>query len=150
MALGCYDPPQNWRRRQITIPATYIPLWGEVVPVFNVHARTTDVRNLRLRFYADVDSDGDISDDPCAYCGDIVVSFVPEGFTLVFDGVNRQVYAYDAHQNRRRADSLVFSTDGTPFDWPLLTCGMGYIVTLDLPQTQYPPVFDLSLFSRAS
>lgn len=148
--LGCYSPPQNWRRRQITIPANYIPLWGEVAPRFSVHARDTDVRNLRLRFYADVDGDGDISDDPCSFCGDIVVSYVPQGSSLIFDAADEQVYVVDATQNRRRADTVVFSTDGTPFDWPVLTCGMGYVITLDLPQTQAPPVFDLSLVSRAA
>jgi hypothetical protein len=148
--IGCYTPPAHWRRRQITIPRTYIPLWGEVVPKFSVHARDADVRNLRLRFYADVDGDGDISDDPCAYCGDLVVSYVPQGFTLVFDAAARQVYAFDATHQRRPVTELVFSTDGTPFDWPALSCGMGYVVTLDLPQTQPPPVFDLSLFPRAA
>ncbi|HEY5419334.1 MAG TPA: hypothetical protein VIL10_01250, partial [Marmoricola sp.] len=121
--LGCYDPPKNWRRRQITIPNTYIPLWGEVVPKFAIHARDTDVRNMRLRFYADVDGDGDISDDPCAFCGDIVVSYVPQGSSLIFDTSERQVYVLDASQRRRRADAVVFATDGTPFEWPVLTCG---------------------------
>lgn len=148
--LGGYSPPANWRRRQITIPANYIPLWGEVVPKFSIHARTAEVRNLRLRFYADVDGDGDITDDPCAFCGDIVVSYIPEGSTLTFDTSERQVYVVDASQRRRSASAVVFATDGTPFEWPVLSCGMGYIVTLDLPQTQHAPVFDLSLFSRVA
>lgn len=148
--LGNYIPPANWRRRQITVPANYIPLWTEVVPKLSVHARTADLRNLRLRFYADVDADGDISDDPCAFCGDIVISYVPQGFTLVFDGSERQVYAYDASQQRRPANGLVFATDGTPFDWPVLSCGFGYIITFDLPQTQTPPVVDLSLYPRVA
>lgn len=150
VSLGCFEPPVNWRRRQITIPSTYIPLWGEVVPKFEIHAAAVDVRYLRLRFYADVDGDGDISDDPCAFCGDIVVSYIPAGFTLTFDASQRQVYVTDASQRRRRADAVVSSADGTPFEWPVLTCGMGYIVTLDLPQTQTPPTFDLSFFSRAA
>lgn len=148
--LGCYNPPTRWRRRQITIPSSFIPLWGEVVPKFAVHARDDDVRNLRLRFYADVQGDGDVSDDQCAYCGDIVVSYIPQGSTLFFDASEREVYAVDASQRRRRADTVVFSTDGTPFDWPVLTCGFGYVVTLDLPKTQAAPVFDLSLFNRAA
>jgi len=148
--LGCWTPPTRWRRRQITIPSSFIPLWGEVVPKFAVHARDADVRDLRLRFYADVDGNGDISSDPCSYCGDIVVSYVPQGSTLIFDAAAREVYAVDASQRRRRADAVVFSTDGTPFDWPILTCGLGYVVTLDLPKTQAAPVFDLSLFNRAA
>ena len=147
--LGNYQPPQNWRRRQFTIPKTYVPLWGDVVPTVQVHARTADVRNLRLRFYSDPYLIGDISDDPCSYCGDIVISYVPQDHTLVLDGCEQIVYVVTPGGVRRRADSLVFKTDGTPFEWPSLSCGFGYIVTVDLPQTQEPPVVDLSLYPRA-
>lgn len=146
--LGCYTAPANWRRRQFTIPKQYVPMWGEVVPKIEIHAKTADLRNLRLRFYADPYIEGDISDDPCAYCGDIVFSYVPLSHTLVFDGAEESVYMISPGGIRRRADSLVFKTDGTPFDWPILTCGFGYVVTLDLPQTQKTPVVDLSLYSR--
>lgn len=147
--LGFYQPPVNWRRRQFTIPRQYVPSWGEVVPKVEVHARAADLRNLRLRFYSDPFSIGDISDDPCAYCGDIVISYVPKDHTMVLDGSEEAVYVIAPGGIRRRAESLVFRTDGTPFDWPTLTCGFGFIVTLDLPQTQKPPVVDLSLFPRA-
>lgn len=147
--MGCYTPPANWRRRQFTIPKEYVPMWGDVVPKIDIHARNADLRNLRLRFYADPDKVGDITDDPCAYCGDIVVSYVPKNHTLTFDAAEQVVYVTSPGGARRRADSLVFKTDGGPFEWPALTCGFGYIVTLDLPQTQTPPVVDLSLFARA-
>lgn len=148
ITLGCYTPPANWHRRQFTIPKQYIPLWGEVVPVINVHA-IEEVRNLRLRFYTDVTNLGSIDDDPCSYCGDIVLSYIPPNHTMTFDAVRRRVSVLSPGGVRRGADSLVFATDGTPFDWPTLSCGFGYIVTLDLPQTQTPPVVDLSLYSRA-
>ncbi len=156
--LGCYTPPANWKRRQFTIPEEFIPLWGEVVPKIEIHAPaptstkdTVSVRNLRLRFYADVDGDNDISDDPCSYCGDIVVSYIPPGETLVLDGSDQLVYVEaPGGQSRRRADSLVFSTDGTPFTWPVLSCGFGYVVTVDTPQTSDLPSIDLSLYARAA
>jgi hypothetical protein len=150
--LGCYTPPANWKRRQFTIPEEFIPLWGEVVPKIEVHAPAkTSVRNLRLRFYADVDGDGDITDDLCAYCGDIVISYVPAGQTLVFDGSDQLVYVEGAGGvGQRRADSLVFATNGTPFEWPVLSCGFGYIVAVDTPQTTALPTIDLSLYSRAA
>jgi hypothetical protein len=151
--LGCYVPPTNWKRRQFTIPEEFIPLWGEVVPKIEIHnpSATKPIRNLRIRFYADVDGDNDISDDICAYCGDIVVSYVPPGETLVLDGSDQLVYVDSpGAAGKRRADSLVFATDGTPFSWPVLSCGFGYIVTVDLPQTATMPSVDLSLFSRAA
>lgn len=147
--LGNYSPPLNWHRRQFTVPKQYVPLWGEVVPKISVSARTGDLRNLRLRFYADPFGLGSIEDDPCAFCGDLVISYVPVDHTLVMDGSDQTVYVVSPGGVKRRADSLVFRTDGTPFDWPTLSCGFGFIVTLDLPQTQEPPVVDLSLFSRS-
>ena len=150
--IGCYTPPANWKRRQFTIPEEFIPLWGEVVPRISIHATATkEVRNLRLRFYADVDGDNNIDDDICAYCGDIVVSYVPPGETLVLDGSDQLVYVESpGGEGKRRADSLVFATDGTPFEWPVLSCGFGYIVTVDIAQTETMPMVDLSLYPRAA
>lgn len=150
LTMGCYTPPANWRRRQFTLPKQYIPLWGEAVPLLRVHARARDVRNLRLRFYADYNNNGSAADDPCSYCGDIVISYVPEGSTMVFDGATETVYVVSPGGAKRRADSLVFRTDGTPFEWPRLSCGFGYVITFDLPQTHTPPVIDFSLYSRAA
>lgn len=147
VAQGCFIQPQNWYRRHITIPENNVPLWGDVVPRIEVHAQE-EVRGLRLRFYADPTNSGDPNIDPCGYCGDILISYVPTNSTLVFDGADQEVYIQYQGTGRRRADSLVFKTDGTPFEWPVLSCGMSYIVTFDLPQTQAPPVVDLSLTPR--
>jgi len=149
--IGCYVPPVNWLRRQFTIPEEFIPLWGEVVPKIEIKAPVDSVvRNVRLRFYADVDGDNDISDDTCAYCGDIVVSYVPMGETIVLDGSDQLVYVDSPVGQRRRADALVFNTDGEPMEWPVLSCGFGYIVTVDMEQTAIMPSVSLSLFSRAA
>lgn len=150
VSMGCYTTPVNWHRRQFTIPKSLIPLHSDAVPLMRVYARDAEVRNLRLRFYADVNGDGSILDDPCAWCGDIVMSFIPHDMTMVFDASDKQVYVESRGGLRRRADNLVFATDGGPFEWPAMTCGFGYIVTVDLPQTQAPPVVDFSLFSRVA
>jgi hypothetical protein len=147
VAMGCFPTPKNWYRRHITIPEANIPLWGDVVPKIEVHA-DTEVRGLRLRFYADPYNTNDPNVDPCAYCGDILISYVPSNSTLVFDAVDQEVYIQYQGAGRRRADSLVFKTDGTPFEWPVLSCGMSYIVTFDMPQTQVVPRVDLSLTPR--
>lgn len=157
LVLGCDPLPSNWKRRQFTIPEEFIPLWGDVVPRIAITATAKDsagrpvpVRNLRLRFYADVDGDNDIGDDICAYCGDILVSYVPAGEKLVLDGSDQLVYVESPGGMQRRADSLVFKTDGTPFDWPSFSCGFGYIVAVDVPQTAAMPSVDLSLYGRAA
>lgn len=146
--LGYFTPPVNWRRRQFTIPKQYVPLWGEMVPKLSVHARDDDVRNLRLRFYADPYEVGDVSDDPCAFCGDVILSYIPAGTTMILDGTDETVWVREAGGIERRADSLVFSSDGTPFSWPRLSCGFGYVVTVDTAEQDPVPSLDLSLFER--
>jgi hypothetical protein len=79
-----------------------------------------------------------------------VFSYIPANSTLIFDGSEKSVTLQSPGGGRRRADSLVFGSDGSPFVWPELTCGVGYIVTIDLPQTQAPPIIDMSLYFRAA
>jgi hypothetical protein len=148
--LGCADLPANWRRRQFTIPSIATRLWSDMVPVINVHGPAdSDLRNLRLRFYSDPFDEADPSLDPCAYCGDILFSYVPAGSTITLDAASEQVYITTAGGTRRLADSLVFGADSKPFDWPSLTCGFAYTVTVDLPQVTELPSLDLTMIPRA-
>lgn len=147
--LGCWEPPAAWDRYQIDIPAPLVPLWQEVVPTVTLHAPDEEVRNVRLRFYADPLGTFDPSDNPCDYTGDVVVSYIPAGATMVLDGALQQVRVTTALGHVRRADSLVFATDGTPFVWPHLTCGYGHILTIDVDAAGAVPVVDLALTPRS-
>lgn len=148
--LSNWEKPKNWRRRTIAIPARYVPEWGEVVPKITLHARSKEIRTVRMRLYADPFGEGVDDERSCDWCADLVVSYIPPNHTLVLDGSEQTVYAVSDGGQRRRADSLVFRTDGTPFDWPALSCGFGYVLAVDLPQTQTPPSIDLSLFARTA
>lgn len=150
IGIGCYEAPEAWTRRWFTIPRKYVPLWGEVAPVIRVQAQGEEVRSLRLRFYTDPEADASGMDDPCGYCGDILFSYIPPNHTLIFDAAAQTVYAEGPGGDLRRADSLVYKTDGTPFDWPLLTCGAGYVVSVDVPSDSEstPPAMDLSIIQR--
>lgn len=150
---GCFVQPEAWDRRWFTIPRKYIPYWDTVVPVVRVQTQS-EVRGLRLRFYADVDADVEQAlADPCGFCGDILFSYIPPNHTMVFDSITQTIVAEGPGGERQRADSLVFKTDGTPFDWPVLSCGLGYVVTVDFPtgQTGFQmPGIDLSLVPRGA
>lgn len=146
--LACFAFPPTFTRRSLTIPAELVPLWSEVVPSFTIKTGKKELRNLRIRFYADVLGSHDTENDPCAYCGDIVFSYIPPTSTMIFDGAEHNVYIDRPGHARQRADSVVFANDGGPFDWPELTCGHDYLVTLDMPNTQQTPSFDLTLTPR--
>jgi hypothetical protein len=148
--LGCFVVPTDWDRRAISVPAELVPLWGEVAPVVTVNAPLAgDVRNARIRFYEDPNGDFNPDEDPCAFLADMVVSYVPAGASLTVDAATQEVYVITSIGERRRADSLVFGTDSAPFEWPYLSCGFAYVLTIDMPDgaTVIPSV-DLSLVSR--
>ena len=150
IAVGCFAFPTEFERRFFTIPEEEIPTWGQVVPTIEFKVGLTEVRNLRLRFYADVTGAGDPNSDPCAYCGDIVFSYLPAGSTFIFDGVERITQVLSPGNPPRRADAVVFKTDGTPFDWPELSCGFNYLVTLDLPAGEPFPDVSMSLTGKVA
>jgi len=145
----CFDFPPNFLRFSFVIPREDIPLWDQVVPIIKLTTRAEEARNVRLRFYADVFGTGSPDSDPCNYCGDIVISYIPPSSTLVIDGPDHDIYLDSAGIGRRRADSLATDSSGKPMDWPEFSCGFGYVVTVDMPQQQTGrPVVDLALVSR--
>jgi hypothetical protein len=142
--------PTNWRRRQVSLPAAEVPLWSDAAPVIDIRTANRDVRTLRLRFYADPYGLQQPSEDPCGFCGDMLVQYIPSNSLMRIDAASRTVMVEQPGGVQRRADAMVFGSDNKPFDWPMLTCGTNYVVTVDLPQTERMPVIDLSLVSRAA
>lgn len=137
-----------WDRRMATIPEDNVPLWGTVVPVLTLYAEA-ETRSVRVRLYADSEGTFDPDTEPCAYHTDLVVSYIPAGGRLVFDAAAEEVWVETSTGQRRRADSLVFNTEGEPFEWPSLSCGYQHVATVDVPYGTTPPVVDLALIPRA-
>lgn len=155
VASECFVLPANWSRRSMQIPKKHIPLWADAVPVLTVKApeAAEDFSIMRLQFYADLSDTGVVADNQCALVADYVIDYIPAGSTLVFDAVAEAIYVTDPDYPgvQRRADSLVANSDGLPFSWPQLSCGYGYILTVDLvDDTTVMPVIDLALVPRAS
>lgn len=150
ISVSCFAFPTAFTRRFFTIPQEEVPLYGQTVPIITMKTGAVEARLVRLRFYADVLNTHNPNDDPCSYCGDIVFSYIPAFSSITLDGVQRIVYVDTPGQPRRRADAVVFKSDGTPFDWPELTCGFSYLAVLDMPETTVPPTVDLSLVGKVA
>jgi hypothetical protein len=145
----CFTFPTNFTRRQFTIPKQDVALWNGTVPIITIHTpASAEVRNLRVRFFEDDDGDATI-DEPCIPDGDVVFTYLPPDSIVTFDAVAHLIYVDTPNEGRRRADSIATDSDGGPFAWPQLACGCGYVVTVDMPQTQVLPVVDLSLVKKA-
>lgn len=132
--IGCYNTPATWARYQASIDKNDIPLWGQVVPTVELYTSVIQ-RGIRIRFYQDLDNDRNTADDPCNFVGDMLVSYIPAGATLILDGVNEEIRVLLANGQNRRADSLAFGSDYKPFAWPSLTFGQGYVMVADFDDT---------------
>lgn len=143
LPLGCFTPPVDWTRQVVVIPAENIPLWDAMVPIVEVTA-VTEVRNLRIRIYDDPSESLDPDATPCAWSADMVIGYIPEGATLTIDGMREEVWVETSTGALRRADTLVFATDGTPFQWPMLSCGSQQQVTVDFEDAADDAIISLS------
>lgn len=150
ITAGCFEPRTEWWRRYFTIPKEFVPLWGHSVPLMGITAQFEDLRQVRIRFYPNENDAGIDFIDECNPAADLLVSYVPQDNKLVIDGVSQQVYVEDQDGVQRRADSLVFTSEGLPLVWPELACGYGYIVTIDTVEGTDFPEIDLSVVAKVT
>lgn len=128
--LNEYVPGTTWNRYALVIPASWIPVRGELIPTVSVTSKSdAPTRNVRVRFYPA--TSGGNAVDECAWSGDMVFTYLPSAATITVDGPAQEVYAITSDGLKRNADSLVLQADGTPLTIPILTCGTGYLVTVD-------------------
>jgi hypothetical protein len=140
---------QGWERRKVVLPAASVPVWDSLAPVVALYA-PEEARNVRLRFYRDPEGDLDPTASPCAFDSDLLISYIPAEGTLIIDSASEEVWVETVSGQRRRADTLVFTTEGKPFDWPVLTCGYQHLITLDTPSGSTAPYIDLSVVPKAA
>ena len=145
--LACYEPPNTWKRRKVVIPQENFYEFTSMVPNLNLYAND-EVRNVRIRWYRDPDDDFDPDATPCDYDAEVVVSYIPDGGTFYLDSTVQTCYVLTSMGHRLRADSLAFSSDGTPIVWPELRCGQQYVMTIDYDAASTRPWVDLTFVPR--
>lgn len=128
---GCVEEPDAYERSVITISDNVVPRNLTAFPVLTILAGAQDVRQARIRFWENPDGLPLEDLGQCAFDGDIIVSFIPAGATLVIDGVQR-IATMTLDGVTQDATHLLYGADGAPVDWPDLTGGIEYLVTLDL------------------
>lgn len=148
--LDHFALPSLWNRYAAQIDSALVPGWAEVVPRIELQSGADGARFVRFRFYADPIETFSVADlDPCSYCGEFVVPWVPPDTTLVIDGSDESITAIMPGDIRVPAASLVYGSDGGPFEWPALSCGIAYAMTMDVDTSGFPPrEVSLSLFRR--
>ena len=78
--------------------------------------------------------------DPCSWCSEFIVSYLPPQTELTVDAILERAFASVAGGEPQPADTLMYATDGGPMTWPALTCGTSYLFAIDVPETLLPDV----------
>ena len=132
------------RRYGFRLPAELIPQWGDVVPVIT-YTPQAPVSQIGIRFYpTPVPGTTPADLDPCSMCAGLVINYADSN-SIVIDGVTETAYspvpetavgfggaAYlTGNIIERNARHLITSLDFGPLEWPVLSCGVGYLVIIE-------------------
>jgi hypothetical protein len=129
----CITEAGIWRRTYAKIPAVDISDWLSVVPTFELVTQSQVVSQVRIRVYPNpTDGPAELVDST-AWISEQIVSYVPANTVLTVDGVHQRVWAEVAGGEALTADHLLYGSNGVPPSWPVLSCGISYALSVDLP-----------------
>lgn len=132
---SCITAPTTYTRTVVNISEDTIPRSLSAYPVITLIAGSADVRQARIRFWPNPDNLTIDSMDACSYEGEIDVSYLAAGGTLVIDGVLHEATVSLPGFADQNANQVLYGPDGGPVEWPELSGGIPYLVTLELDST---------------
>lgn len=126
------------RARQYLSYAMYVPdavlkTWQEGVLNLQIKTGAKPTRQMRVTLLPRP-LEGQLPEDldPCSNCGSFIIDYAPANTIVYIDGMTERVTMAVGTGAPLPADHLVSGVDGGLFDWPILTCGTGYYVIVDV------------------
>lgn len=130
----CIDAVGTWRRYWAIVGEQEVSAWQDIVPTLTLSTGEVAARQVRIRYWAN--PDGVLPEDfqqTSGWDAEQIISYMPADAVLTIDGVSERVWASVAGGSSRAADRLLYGTGGTPATWPVLSCGVGYLISFDVP-----------------
>ena len=138
IATECITVEESVQRYWFSVPASGVSVWSDSVPRVTITSGVQEIRQVRVRAFPnpfDRTSDSDeFPIDPCSWCSEFIVSYLPAQTELTVDAILERAFAAIAGEQSQPADTLLYASDGGPMTWPALSCGIGYIFTVDVPE----------------
>lgn len=133
----CIDETGTWRRYPLTIPESTVRIWSSTLPTLILSTGTNAERQVRIRYWPNPTGDPVVA-TAGEWEAEQILTYMPPNTSLTLDGVTHRASASVAGGVTLPADELLYGTGGTPATWPELKCGIGYVVTIDVP-LEAPP-----------
>lgn len=134
----CVDEIGVWRRYWAIIGASEVSRWIAALPTFTITAGDEAVNQLRIRVYPNPDGLAPAAIGEAQWDSEQIISYIPPQTTLTIDGVSSRAWADVPEYPTLPADHLLYGTGNTPPSWPVLRCGIGYLIAFDAPITSDP------------
>lgn len=133
LTSACGTEPASFFSYAIFIPETAMNIWQDAVPILTIETGESEVRHVRIRFMARPLSGQQPDDlDPCGGCASFVINYIPGSTKTVVDGMTERVTMQRSNGAVQSAEHLVTGVGTEIFDWPVLSCGVGYYVIVDV------------------
>lgn len=129
----CIEEVGTWRRYTIGIPATEVRQWSSALPTLILRTGAAAERQVRIRYYANPDGLAPEMVTQDGWEAEQILTYIPALTEVTMDGVTQNVIAAVAGNAPISANRLLYGTGGVPASWPEMRCGVGYVVTMDVP-----------------
>lgn len=129
----CIEDVGEWRRYVVQVPASEVHIWTATLPTLVLRTATEAERQVRIRFFPNPEGLPPQQLDTETPEGELILSYVPPNTVLTLDGVARRVWAEVNGSESIPANQLLYGTGGAPATWPEMSCGVEYLIALDVP-----------------
>lgn len=129
----CIQDVGVWRRYVVQVPAGEVGLWASTIPTLTLLTGSNAERQVRIRYFPNPNGVAPELVDTSSWQAELILTYIPPQTELVLDGVTQRVWATVNGQGPIPGNQLLYGTNGAPATWPELRCGVGYVITLDVP-----------------
>lgn len=136
---ACIEEVGSWRRYWASIAPQYVLEWLAELPTITLKTDTGAERQIRIRIYENPDAVPPTEFVTDSWASEQIISYMPAGAEYVLNGVDENMTgSVDNGETWTNLNHLLYGTGATPASWPVLRCGIGYLISFDVP-LEAPP-----------
>jgi hypothetical protein len=103
------------------------------VPTLEIASGAYAARQVRVRYHPNPFDYSVEQVDTTTWCAEQIISYLPASSVMTLDGVTQRAWAEVKGGVAQSADHLLYGTNGQPATWPILSCGISYVISLEVP-----------------